>query len=97
MSPDYESHDYDPRLFYPPPSPRLETPMTDLPPLPDIEQAIYERCRRFIEADAQEAVAEMMREYARMAVEAERARLQPFKPSLSEGPKPDPIRGWIVT
>ena len=38
-----------------------------------------------------------MREYARKAVEAERARLHPFKPALSDCLKPDPIRGWIVT
>lgn len=39
-----------------------------LPPLPDIEQAIYERCRRFVDLDVQEAMGVIMRDFAKLAV-----------------------------
>lgn len=39
-----------------------------LPPLHDIEQVIYEKCRRFVTADVEKAVEEIVREQSLLAV-----------------------------
>ncbi len=39
-----------------------------LPPLPDVEQELYEKCRRFVPIDAQEAIGDIMHSYALQAV-----------------------------
>jgi hypothetical protein len=56
----------------------------ELPPLPDIEQEVYARCRRFLETDAQQAVAEIMREYAIASLTQESALLEATQSSLRE-------------
>lgn len=60
-----------------------------LPPRPDIEQAIYERCRRFVDLDVQEAMGVIMRDYAKLAVHEalERAAVCAWSTGMNEHTK----------
>lgn len=46
------------------------TPRAALPPLPDFEQVIYEKTRRFIPDDALQAIAEQVEQIRRETVQA---------------------------
>lgn len=46
------------------------TPRAALPPLPDFEQVIYEKTRRFIPEDALQAIAEQVEQIRRETVQA---------------------------
>ena len=69
-----------------------------MPPLPDVEQLIYQRCRTFVADNQRAAVEELMRDYALAAVEAYKASLKPvawFQPhNIEETDEKVPVIGW---
>jgi len=56
----------------------MTTPMPEwMPPLPDVEQLIYQRCRTYVADNQRAAIEELMREYAEAYRKAWVASLKP--------------------
>ena len=56
-----------------------------MPPLPDVEQLIYQRCRTYVADNQRAAIEELMREYAEAYRKAWVESLKPVASLRSDG------------